>query len=151
MKTWILTLAAVGALGVFAADTADAHGSKYRASRHVNVGISYTYGFGRYYRPYRYYGSYRPRTYVGINLWPRSTRRVRSTETSSTVRLKELYVYPAAGQSERRMADDRYECHTWSADQTGFDPTVETGRSAQADAYARALTACLEARGYVVR
>ena len=67
------------------------------------------------------------------------------------------YVYPKNGQSAEQQATDCYECHRWAADQTGFDPTLTSGGVApdQADAaraqYVRALSACLEGRGYTVR
>jgi len=67
------------------------------------------------------------------------------------------YVYPKNGQSADTQATDRYECHRWALDQTGFDPTLTSGGVApdQADAaraqYVRALSACLEGRGYTVR
>lgn len=69
----------------------------------------------------------------------------------------DLYVYPREGQPEERQSNDRYECHRWASGQTGFDPaqpdrvtgggTLESRRSE----YRRAITACLEARGYTVR
>jgi hypothetical protein len=34
-----------------------------------------------------------------------------------------LFVYPANGQSVEQLERDRYECHTWSVQQTGFDPS----------------------------
>ena len=34
-----------------------------------------------------------------------------------------VYAYPAAGQSTEQMATDKFECHNWSVQQTGFDPT----------------------------
>ena len=69
----------------------------------------------------------------------------------------DLYIYPKNGQSQAQQAADRYECHNWARSQTGFDPTEphggvpasETGQR-RAD-YQRAMTACLEARGYSVR
>lgn len=69
----------------------------------------------------------------------------------------ELFIYPARNQSENRQAQDRYECHQWGSNQTGYDPTqpyggVAAGQSASSRAdYQRAMTACLEARGYTVR
>jgi len=69
----------------------------------------------------------------------------------------ELFVYPKQGQSEERQAQDRYACHRWAVDQTGFDPTLPGGnvRSSQYDHkradYRRAMKACLEARGYSVQ
>jgi hypothetical protein len=64
----------------------------------------------------------------------------------------DVYVYPRNGQSEQQTNTDRYECHSWAANQTGFDPT----RSAQGGTgtlpdYRRAMIACLDARGYSAR
>jgi hypothetical protein len=66
-----------------------------------------------------------------------------------------LYVYPKNGQSGQQTANDRYQCHEWAVGQTGFDPT-NTANDTQASTatpgnYKRAVTACLEARGYSVR
>lgn len=68
-----------------------------------------------------------------------------------------LFVYPKMNQSEKVQATDRYECHEWGSVQTGYDPTLSYGgvgpeqaESLRAD-YLRAMTACLEARGYTVR
>jgi Glycine-zipper domain len=33
------------------------------------------------------------------------------------------YIYPSKGQSQAQQDKDRYECHTWAAQQTGFDPS----------------------------
>ena len=33
------------------------------------------------------------------------------------------YAYPAAGQSEEQASKDTFECHNWSVQNTGFDPT----------------------------
>ena len=35
------------------------------------------------------------------------------------------YAYPAAGQSQEQMQKDSFECHNWSVQQTGFDPTLD--------------------------
>jgi hypothetical protein len=35
-----------------------------------------------------------------------------------------VYVYPAAGQGAAQLDRDRYECHQWSVQQSGFDPSV---------------------------
>ena len=68
-----------------------------------------------------------------------------------------VFVYPRNGQSPEQQATDRYECHRWAAEQTGFDPTREGGGVAPAAVaakradYGRADNACLEGRGYTVR
>lgn len=70
---------------------------------------------------------------------------------------EDIFVYPREGQTPGQVAADRYECHRWAADETGFDPTrpaggvpAEQSRSLR-EAYFRAMTACLEGRGYSVR
>ncbi len=70
---------------------------------------------------------------------------------------EDLFVYPREGQGEEQVAFDRYECHRWASDATGFDPTQSWGGVAEdqagalRQAYLRAMTACLEGRGYTVR
>jgi len=70
---------------------------------------------------------------------------------------EEIFAYPRQGQNSERQASDRYACHSWAVDQTGFDPTLPLGGvdesqalGARAD-YQRAVEACLDARGYSVR
>ncbi|AKH22145.1 hypothetical protein AAY24_08520 [Sedimenticola thiotaurini] len=69
----------------------------------------------------------------------------------------ELFVYPRQSQSAEQQANDRFECHEWASDQTGYDPTRNGGgvsgdqRAERRSDYLRAMTACLEARGYSVR
>jgi len=59
----------------------------------------------------------------------------------------DVYAYPQNGQTDEQQSNDRYECHTWSRSQTGFDPTVSNS-TGSADDYRRAMIACLNARGY---
>ena len=35
---------------------------------------------------------------------------------------QQIFVYPTRGQSPEQQNRDRYECHTWAMQQTGFDP-----------------------------
>ena len=35
----------------------------------------------------------------------------------------DLYIYPNKGQSPEQQSRDRYDCHLWAVQQTGFDPT----------------------------
>jgi hypothetical protein len=63
----------------------------------------------------------------------------------------DVYLYPRNGQSDEQMANDRYECHSWAAGQTGFDPTRGGQQSGNRDDYRRAMTSCLDARGYSAR
>jgi hypothetical protein len=65
----------------------------------------------------------------------------------------ELIAYPKNGQSQEQLGKDKFECHRWAADQTGFDPTQAGGgpaSGARSD-YFRAQAACLEGRGYSVK
>jgi len=69
----------------------------------------------------------------------------------------DVYVYPKNGQSESQQSTDRYECHAWAVQQSGFDPTRPGGGVAESDIdarradYRRAEGACLEGRGYSVK
>jgi hypothetical protein len=69
----------------------------------------------------------------------------------------DFYIYPKNGQTQEQQAADQYECHSWAKTQTGFDPTQQGGGVAPGDTgsrreqYQRAMTACLEARGYSVK
>ncbi len=71
--------------------------------------------------------------------------------------MTEPFAYPTQGQSPEQLAKDRYECHRWAADQTGFDPTLASGgvppgdARGRAGAYRRAEAACLSGRGYSVK
>jgi hypothetical protein len=64
-------------------------------------------------------------------------------------------IYPKNGQSKEQQAADQFECHNWAKGQTGFDPTQPGGGAGpNADAargnYDRAMSACLQGRGYQV-
>jgi hypothetical protein len=54
-----------------------------------------------------------------------------------------LYAYPKNGQSDEQQAQDRSECAQWAGAQTGADASTT-------DDYRRAMTACLQGRGYSV-
>jgi hypothetical protein len=64
-------------------------------------------------------------------------------------------VYPKNGQTKDQQAADQFECHSWAKGQTGFDPTQPGGGvSGDPDRsranYNRAMSACLQGRGYQV-
>lgn len=71
--------------------------------------------------------------------------------------VSQVFIYPREGQSEKKQADDRYECHRWAVSQTGYDPTnqpvnlSETQRIQKRADYQRASAACLDGRGYTVK
>jgi hypothetical protein len=67
----------------------------------------------------------------------------------------DLMIYPKNGQSKEQQAADQFECHNWARGQTGFDPTQPGGGvSGDPDAarnnYNRAISACMQGRGYQV-
>ena len=39
---------------------------------------------------------------------------------------QQMYVYPAQNQSPDQQNRDQYECHQWSVQQTGVDPTTQS-------------------------
>ena len=72
---------------------------------------------------------------------------VTASETSSP----EIFVYPNRGQSDEQRDRDRYECYSWAAAQTGFDPAAGEPLVEKAGDYRRAISACLEGRDYTVK
>ena len=43
-------------------------------------------------------------------------------QTPYGAQAQNVYVYPSRGQSQEQVARDRYECQSWAAGETGFDP-----------------------------
>ena len=42
----------------------------------------------------------------------------------NTVRAQtDMFIYPSKGQNQAQQDKDRYECHSWAVQQTGFDPS----------------------------
>jgi hypothetical protein len=74
-----------------------------------------------------------------------------SDEAPSAAGGGEIYVYPKNGQSEEQQATDKYECHKWAVAQSGFDPTRGSQATGDVSDYRRAISACLEGRGYSSR
>jgi hypothetical protein len=69
----------------------------------------------------------------------------------------DVFVYPKKNQSEAQQSQDKFECHKWAVAQSGFDPTqyagtvpIAQGAGKRMD-YQRAMSACLEGRGYSVQ
>jgi hypothetical protein len=53
----------------------------------------------------------------------------------TSARAQNLYVYPSKGQSPEQQQKDRYECHVWAMQQTGFDPTRPSPQAASPSGY----------------
>ena len=154
MRAWILAVAAIAVwLGLPA--YADHPHAVVHARPYVSFGYSYGYPYGYpfgFYRPY-YSPWYGPTFGVGVQVGPRypvQSAPAERTEGGEQRALK-LYVYPAGGQSQAQLAEDRYQCHVWAADQSGHDPTLGAGDRDAAENYTRAFTACMEGRNYVVK
>jgi hypothetical protein len=67
----------------------------------------------------------------------------------------DLIIYPKNGQTKEQQAADQFECNNWAKGQTGFDPTQPAGGvagnpDAARNNYDRAMSACLQGRGYQV-
>src|SRR6266446_9028403 len=45
----------------------------------------------------------------------------------------DIYIYPAKGQSQAQQDKDRYECHSWAVQQTGFDPSKPQSYAGNSD------------------
>jgi hypothetical protein len=51
-------------------------------------------------------------TYLGIGLF-----------VGQQALAQELFIYPKEGQTAEQQAQDKFECHGWSVEQSGFDPS----------------------------
>ena len=118
-------------------------------------GVPYYYADGVYYQ-------WRPdmNGYVVAPPPPGAERPAGDAPPAATPAGDQFYIYPRNGQTAEQQAADRYECHAWAKGQTGFDPTQPGGAlpgnpgnatPGTSEQYTRALTACLEARGYSVK
>jgi hypothetical protein len=84
---------------------------------------------------------------------PPGTDDAASTEPPAAA--SEFYSYPKNGQTPEQQEQDRYECHRWAVEQSGFDPTQMVGGTppdaSKRPGYQHAMTSCLEGRGYSVK
>jgi len=48
---------------------------------------------------------------------------VMALTTPSDAQSPQLYVYPLKNQTSAQQEKDRYECHSWAVQQTGYDPS----------------------------
>jgi hypothetical protein len=115
----------------------------------------YYYPYYPYYYPY-YYSHYyaSPIVVVGQEKDSVIVQSAPSVSPSTDVR---IFIYPRKGQNKELQEKDRYECHRWGVSQTDYDPTQpNTGmRQAQLNQiradYKRAMSACLDSRGYTMK
>jgi hypothetical protein len=87
-----------------------------------------------------------------VELGPVSTVQPQSSNSGQTP-AGQWFVYPSQGQSQQQQVNDRNECKGWATSQSGYDPDLRAHRNPDTGPgdYGRALSACLEGRGYVVR
>ncbi|MBS4096234.1 MAG: hypothetical protein KGZ83_05270 [Sulfuricella sp.] len=64
---------------------------------------------------------------------------------------EQLFVYPRNNQKPSQSDADRAECRRWGTEQVGFNPVLASPDDPRHSDYRRAVTACLEGRGYTVR
>jgi hypothetical protein len=68
-----------------------------------------------------------------------------------------MFIYPRQSQNEELQNKDFDACHNWAVNQTGFDPSKPPEGPPDAQTvqkssdYLRAISACLDARGYTLR
>ena len=140
------------------------HSAYHRGAPPFGIGIGVSvlppfystlwFGGSPYYYADSTYYTYRPerREYV-VTEAPRGAPEAVTHSTGS----EEVFAYPRNGQTEEQQGTDRYECHRWAVDKTGFDPTRPSGNVGGTEIttkrvdYRRAESACLEARGYTVK
>jgi hypothetical protein len=115
-----------------------------------------------YYYPPAYYPYYYPPDYyyppppAGYYYPPPAEENPApsSTKKGSSGR---MFIYPRQGQTEEQQARDFNECQNWAVGQTGFDPTkpptgpADAQVSRKSEDFLRAISACLDGRGYTLK
>lgn len=108
-------------------------------------------------RPYYYandtYYLWRP----DLNAYQVATPPATENQPEPPYSANQIFIYPKQGQSEQQQADDRYTCHRWGVEQSGYDPTQPPSNESVSalsrlrEDYQRAMKTCLEGKGYSVR
>ena len=126
------------------------------------LGPRYYYPPSYYYPPPPYY-YYPPPTYnyppppPPNYYYPPSVERSQAPPSTGQGAGGRMFIYPRQGQSEEQQNKDFDACHSWAVSQTGFDPAkppdgAPDGQAVQKSSdYLRAISACLDARGYTLR
>ena len=150
MRAWIVVAAAVAAFSIVPAKVV--HAQPYFSFGFGYPGYYHPYGPYRPYYPYPYYYPWGPTFGFGVTVAPHPAHEHQQEQSSAPQQQGfRLYVYPAAGQSEAQTSEDRYQCHLWATNQSGYDPTLGAGKREDAEGYTRAFTACMQGRNYVVK
>ncbi len=118
------------------------------------------WGLGPYYYPPDYYYYPPPPDYYPPpedSYYPPPAQSSPAPPSASQGSGGKMFIYPRQGQSEEQKAEDVNKCHDWAVGQTGFDPARPPAGSLDAQTiqksgnYFRAISACLDARGYTVK
>jgi hypothetical protein len=107
--------------------------------------LSFGIGLNRYFYAAGTYYRHGPEGYAVVQK-PNEAEAVLASSGSD-----KLVIYPAGQQSAEQTKQDRYECHSWAANDSGYDPSLPDSDPAYRSDYQRAMSACLEARNYVVK
>jgi len=64
-----------------------------------------------------------------------------------------VIAYPANGQTQQQIEQDRYDCYRYAVQQSNFDPAAATYQPAPevVGIYRQAMAACYAGRGYSVQ
>jgi len=91
------------------------------------------------------------------NNYPPPPERSQAPPSPSQYSGGRMFIYPRQSQSEEQKAKDFDACHSWAVGQTGFDPSKpppgrpDAPTNQKSSDYLRAISACLDARGYTLR
>ncbi len=146
---WWAPWAVIGGAAVLSPYYAPYYYSPYYAPYYGPYNAPYYYS-PYYYSPY-YYAS------PPVVIREQSPVYVQPAPAVPSSSSAKIFAYPRQGQSEDLQAKDRYACHGWAVSQTRYDPTQPAGGMLEAELkqtranYQRAMSACLEGRGYSVR
>jgi hypothetical protein len=57
-------------------------------------------------------------------MWLRIVVSLALTALPAVALAQQMFIYPDRGQTPDQQARDRWECHNWAVQQTGFDPSA---------------------------
>jgi len=103
-------------------------------------------------RPARAYAPPPPSNYS-----PPPPERSQAPPSASQNSGGQMFIYPRQSQSKEQQSKDFDACQSWAVGQTGFDPSQPpAGRpdaqtTQKSSDYLRAISACLDGRGYTLR
>jgi hypothetical protein len=103
-------------------------------------------------RPARAYAPPPPSNYS-----PPPPERSQAPPSASQNSGGQMFIYPRQNQSKELQSKDFDACHSWAVGQTGFDSSQppagrpEAQTTQKSSDYLRAISACLDGRGYTVR